>query len=631
MPDSTNHFTEEPIQSPEHRAVQGINSILQKTAPQTPRRSIPTVHTAPEQRITPAVDVPDTNPKEQTFNTAKFTEEPHEVERVKPVKLESAPVEDITTKDDEFDAFVEDASQEPSEEESPVEQKAEEQLSFADDNLQAQEAAAAYDEVLKEANAIASRTTELTNLDKLGMSVPLSKNENLAEYQERTLLDNRNNLEQILPDVTGEIRIISEAMRNNTQNLTLLTKALENITKDQQDTNSTITDILTSKVRNLCDSYANVFKKFENEDRIVLSGKDGQVALTSLIGGIRRVRLYNSGISVNLRSLSLTTLNNYYREANTEDFEYGKMFGAFYYMYSDIAITKYIIENLFPVLICGSNYRHWKDKDKLLSAISFQDFQTILWAAATMMHPDGVTVNFTCAEPGCGHVTKETVDLSKLRLINSDLINDEMYTLMAKNGPITDEDLIKYQEISDLKRSINLEYGSGDRKRKWKVNLKQANLYDYLQLGEDYIDQLKKHCSISSSDDVYSYTKFNSYRVFKPWIESAEITIVNLSSHKEQTYVVNNDGTVEMDASINEMLDEFQKTAPVLFGDLMKKYILDTKISHICFYFPKCPNCGQMPKIGYDGFIPYDAMHSFFTLTLMKLLQVSSIQDTQTT
>ena len=483
MPDSTNHFTEEPIRSPEHRAVQGINSILQKTAPQTPRRNIPTVHSAPGQSLTPAVDVPDTNPKEQTFNTAKFTEEPHEVERVKPVKLESAPVEDITTKDDEFDAFVEDASQESSEEESPVEQKAEEQLSFADDNLQAQEAAAAYDEVLKEANAIASRTTDLTNLDKLGMSVPLSKNEDLAEYQERTLLDNRNNLEQILPDVTGEIRIISEAMRNNTQNLTLLTKALENITKNQQDANGTITDILTSKVRNLCDSYANVFKKFENEDRIVLSGKDGQVALTSLIGGIRRVRLYNSGISVNLRSLSLTTLNNYYREANTEDFEYGKMFGAFYYMYSDIAITKYIIENLFPVLICGSNYRHWKDKDKLLSAISFQDFQTILWAAATMMHPDGVTVNFTCAEPGCGHVTKETVDLSKLRLINSDLINDEMYTLMAKNGPITDEDLIKYQEVSDLKRSINLEYGSGDRKRKWKVNLKQANLYDYLQLG----------------------------------------------------------------------------------------------------------------------------------------------------
>ncbi len=90
------------------------------------------------------------------------------------------------------------------------------------------------------------------------------------------------------------------------------------------------------------------------------------------------------------------------------------------------------------------------------------------------------------------------------------------------------------------------------------------------------------------------------------------------------------DGTEEKDKIIFGLLDDFQQYVPD-FADKMKEYILDTKIQHICFYFPECPKCHTEPKTSYQGYIPYDPMHAFFTLALMKLLQGASTHDTPNT
>lgn len=504
------------------------------------------------------------------------------------------------------------------------EQKKLDEMAYDDDDHQTQDSEAVYEELLRQTqDTIDSDNFRSLNMDKMGQSIPLSDYEELDKYRAKELLVNRANLEQIIADATSDVRIIDAATRCLTSNLNLLIKSLgqvENLSS------------LQPTVRNLRDSMASVFKKFDG-DRISLSGADGHMALTTLMGGIRRIRLYNSGFFINLRNLSLTHLNNYYREANTTDFEYGRTFGAYYFMFSDLAITKYIVKHLFPLMICGSSYRNWKDEDQLLRALSFQDFQTILWAAATMMHPDGVTVNFTCGEPGCGHITKEFIDLSKLRLLNTDLINDEMFAILSKKGVIDDKDLQEYHERSGLNRTIEFEYkeGDGTHSKKWKLHLKQASLYDYIQTGEDYLNLLEQECNLKKREEVQTQTLYNHYRVFKPWIASAEVTVFNHTYNKEQTYVFENDGSDEMDAAMNDMLDQFQDRMPGTFGDMMTDYIISTKITHICFYFPKCPKCGATPKMSHNGYIPYDVMQGFFTLVLMKLLQASSTHDTKNT
>lgn len=587
---------------------------------------------------TPPPVIPPTPEKEEPKAASEMPKQPAPEQPVQPVAPTPTPNSTTQTKKqdakepiqpaseiDDFNDFMPEHDEEQNEAPTDDDEKqADEQLSYTDDNTKVKDEATTFDDVLREIkNITSSDDFNDTNTDKLGLTMPLSSDEDMNATLERTFLENHANLDSLVRDATSDVRTILAATRVATLNIRLLRKALERLEEPSKK--------LAANVRSLCDSHASVFKKFEQEDRVVLSGRDGQVALTSLVGGIRRIRLYNSGISVNLRNLSLSTLNDYYREANADDFEYGKMFGAFYYLYSDLNITKYVIENLFPLMICGSNYKHWKDGEKLQKAISFQDFQTILWAASTMMHPEGVTVNFTCGEPGCGHVTRELVDLSKLRLMNLDLINDDMYAMMSKTGTISDEDLETYRKISDLNKSIEFEYGEGIHKKHWKLHLKQASLYDYVQTGEEYLDHLKKSCNISNFNEVYLFSQYNFYRVFKPWIDSAELTVTNTTSNKPQTYVFNNDGSDYMNSVLNDVLDEFQAENGLEFGEMMKQYILDTKITHICFYFPECPSCHTAPKMGYGGFVPYDTMQSFFTLALMKLLRAKSKYDTEST
>lgn len=505
---------------------------------------------------------------------------------------------------------------------SEEEQKVLDNLEYEDDDASAKESEATYDDLIRQAKeTVESEDFQSVNADKMGICVPLSDAEQLADYYSREMAAHKNDLMQILSDVTSDANTIENASRMLSSNLDILTKSIEHV-KDLKN--------LKPYVRNLRDSMASVFKSFD-KDRISLSGSTGRMALTTLLGGIRRVRLYNSGFSVNLRNLSLATLNSYYREANTTDFEYGRMFGAYYFMFSDLAITKYIVKNLFPLMICGSSYKYWKDDDRLLKAISFQDFQTILWAAATMMHSDGITVNYTCAEPGCGHITSEKIDLTKLRLLNTDLINDDMFEILSKKGSIEDADVRKYQEVSDFNRVIEFEYPDGSHMKKWKLHLKQASLYDYIQAGDDYIHFLEQECNLHKRDEVQRQTLYNYFRVYKPWIASVEMTVYNSAYNKEQTFTFNNDGSDEMDACMYDMLDQFQERISTEFNKLMSDYIIDTKITHICFYFPKCPACGATPKKSYKGYIPYDVMNGFFTLTLTKLLQAASTPDTKST
>ena len=635
-----------PKQTSPQETVQNIQRILQASAPKpmpshgvvnippdhklyTDRRLEPQVpqevHSASEQASLEEPDTPQTT--EQTTETpTPRVDTPAPDERVTtPPKVTKPSLSladmDKAHRDAREQSDIVDEEFAPDE---PAAEETEKTLTYSDDNVQAQEAVDAFDAVAKEAETLMERGIDPINLDKMGLAIPLSKQENTEELQRRLLVENRGpKLEKALADVTSEVRVATNALRYYTANIELLKEGIERLGTPEEK--------LKSKARSLCDSYASVFKKFENEKHVTLSGNEGRVVMNSLIGGIRRIRLYNSGISVNLRSLSLTALNNYYREVNTSDFEYGKMFGAFYYMYSDLSITKYVIENLLPILICGSNYRHWKDTDKLLQTLTFQDFQTILWAASTMMHPEGVTVNFTCGEPGCGHITKELVDLSKLRLINTELINDDMYAIMSKNGLVSDDDIQQFHEKSGLKKSLKFEYRIGDSVRKWTIHLKQANLYDYVKVGDDYMHYLQETVGITSSAEVQSYTQYNYYHVFKPWIESVDLTIFNPLSNTEQMYSWTNDSEDPKEDPIMDMLDNFQIYLPSEFGEKMKQYILDTKISHICFYFPRCPKCGKVPQMSYNGFIPYDVMNSFFTLVLMKLLQVSSTRDTQNT
>lgn len=471
--------------------------------------------------------------------------------------------------------------------------------------------------------------TEAINLEKMPMSIPLSDAEKLLAFQQREILKNINNIAEVARDVTGAIQSVNDAQRIYSSNFKLLMEALQRITA-RMEKEKPLSEVLKRGIGGIGDGVCNPFNRYKGKENVDLEGSTGLSVITSLTGGgMRRVTLWGSGLWITLRKLPLDILNLFYREMNHADYEYGKEYGMFYYLFADLSITKYIIENLLPLVICGSNYVHWRDTDKLLQQISYQDFQVILWAMGLMMHPRGASVNFICAEEGCDHVHTEMVDLSKLRLINKELINEEMQKHFRKDTPCTDADLEEFRKVSNLNRDIVVRYSDGYDEKIWTLHLKQTSIFDYRAVGSDYNAELRRRCDPTNATDVHFHTLYNQNRCFKPWIDSVTLT-VNDPDGNVKNFTFKNDGTEDMDKAIFVMLDEFQQNAPT-FVEQMKQYILDTKIVHICFYFPECPKCHTEPKNSYHGYIPYDPMQAFFTLALMKLLQGASTHDTSST
>ena len=367
---------------------------------------------------------------------------------------------------------------------------------------------------------------------------------------------------------------------------------------------------------------------YKDQKDVTLSGSDALMIMTSLTGGMRKLTLWHSGFHITLRSLPLDFLNRFYREINHDDYEFGREFGMFYYLYADLVIAKHVIEHLLPYAICGSSYTHWKDTKKLMTVISFQDFPVILWALGVMMHPRGANVNFICAEPDCGYVHSEFVDLSKLRLINTSMVNEAMIQHFKSHEVMTDALLEEYRKNCHLEdKPITLEYGEGLEKQTWSIMPHQPSIAEYTEAGNAYMAALRSQTSITDEDAIQYYTLYNGNKVFKPWISKLTLT-VNDQDGGTKSFTVENLPTGENDEAISSILDTFQQRAPN-FAQKMQDYILDTKLVHICFYFPECPKCHREPSTGYHGYIPYDPLRAFFTLALMKLLQGASTDQTQ--
>lgn len=523
----------------------------------------------------------------------------------------AAPVEDV----------IEPVTHKKQEVQKEVELTPETGVDFSDDPKKESEDDQ-YTRLLKEYQE-ESQDSKVTNMDKALFGVPLSREEELENFKLKTVIANSGNLDAVFRDLRSDYFTATSSQEALTPNYDLNLKALEKCPKGTE---------FSHTVNGMGDAPASIFKKYRDQgDNVELSGAEGLLAFTSLTGGVRRARLYNTGIYLSFRNIPLINLHQFFNEFNEQDYEFGKQFGAFYYMFADLYIRKYIIEHLLPLALCGSNYAHWRDMDRLLGVVSVQDFDVIMWTLGVMMHPNGIDVGFVCANDQCRHVEQQHADLSKLRLNNLNLINDDMLEFLKnKSSWIYDEDLVKYREMSRFNKKIEFSYMMGDTERKWRINMKQATMRDYIQVGDDYITELRKNCDPKSRQDVNMYMMYNSNRALKPWIDSVELIVDDPDSGKEKTFILKNDNSAENNQAIFMLLDEFQANSSD-FSKLVEDYILDTRITHICFYMPKCPKCGKEPTTSYRGYLPYDPMRSFFILARTKLLQGASRRDSEST
>ena len=469
-----------------------------------------------------------------------------------------------------------------------------------------------------------SDESRLRNVDKMTLSIPLTDADSIVEMSTdvitRAIAKGTSAFAAEIEDLTSDHAHVQQASNYYSAGNEVLKRCLEKITD---------LDSFKNEIPGIREGTATVGRKHRdpNNPHKVFSGDEAYRIFATLTSGVRRVYLWNSGITLTLRNVKLRELDSYLEMVSDEKYEYGKLYGAWYYLFAGLSIDRHIIEQILPTAIISSNYKDWQDTDKLLSQISLQDYQVILWTLACLMYPTGTNVSYVCGNKNCQHVHTEHVDLGKLKYQRNELINDKMIEHFSKSI-VDDKDLEQYRTYLNFDKSIEFDLNNSVAdKVHFKINLKQSSLLDYLNVGKAYNAELNRQADVTNRDSVVRYITYNQNRCYRSWIKSIEST----ASVDGVTYleaVVENDSTGNNDKTIDNILDELQQHQNN-FNKEIQDYIQSTKITHIAFHFEKCPNCGTEPTTSYHGYIPYDMTQAFFTLGRMKLLKISYQQNEQ--
>ena len=462
------------------------------------------------------------------------------------------------------------------------------------------------------------------NIDKIRLSIPLSEADNIGDYAEniasRSLQDGIGHFAKVVDDYTSEYH----SARN----------ALNYYSAGNEDGKDALKKAnpahFVNEIDGVREGSAGVSSKHieESKSHKLFSGAEAYRVFATIGSGVRKVVLWNSGITLTLKNIPLRLLDQYMEAAAHDDYEYGKEYGGWYYLFANLTLDKNIVEKILPAAIIGSNYKDWSDTDRLMRQISLQDYQVIVWALACLMYPAGTTVNYVCGEPNCGHIHSEKIDLGKLRRVNRDLINDKMidYFKVNQRKYIGDEDVENYKKLANLEDSFTCDVSDTEGEiRRYKFNLKQCTIAEHVAVGDAFNKDLNKAVSRTDRDAVLRYITYNQNRCYRPWIKSVECTYI-VNGEELNTFIVENDAGGSNNETFDLILDEMQQRVPN-FGQKMQDYIRRTKISHIAFYFQECPKCHAKPVTAYDGYIPYDAAQAFFTLGRMKLWRISYQQS----
>ena len=469
-----------------------------------------------------------------------------------------------------------------------------------------------------------SDESRLRNVDKMTLAIPLTDADSIVEMSTdvitRAIAKGTSAFAAEMEDLTSDHAHVQQASNYYSAGNEVLKRCLEKITD---------IDSFKNEIPGIREGTATVGRKHRdpNNPHKVFSGDEAYRIFATLTSGVRRVYLWNSGITLTLRNVKLRELDSYLEMVSDEKYEYGKLYGAWYYLFAGLSIDRHIIEQILPTAIISSNYKDWQDTDKLLSQISLQDYQVILWTLACLMYPTGTNVSYVCGNKNCQHVHTEHVDLGKLKYQRNELINDKMIEHFSKSI-VDDKDLEQYRTYLNFDKSIEFDLNNSVAdKVHFKINLKQSSLLDYLNVGKAYNAELNRQADVTNRDSVVRYITYNQNRCYRSWIKSIEST----ASVDGVTYleaVVENDSTGNNDKTIDNILDELQQHQNN-FNKEIQDYIQSTKITHIAFHFEKCPNCGTEPTTSYHGYIPYDMTQAFFTLGRMKLLKISYQQNEQ--
>ncbi len=460
--------------------------------------------------------------------------------------------------------------------------------------------------------------------DDLRLTVPLSTSEEISSriLQEGYKIGPESFGEDI-QDKSTYLYSLRTAMEYFTSEVSLMRKLLEDSAKRSADNSQTLVDALQRNIENIGVTTARGIPSNVSKSKVV-SGKDALVTVASLMQGVKRVPLWNSGIQITIKAPSIKDLIAYYNSVSIDGYDFGRENGAYYFMYADYKIKKVVLEQLLPKCLVGCNYKNWQNTKKLIKVISLHDYDVILWALASMIYREGTNIRVVCAQNDCDYSEEVVADLSKMRFVDTNKITPEAIAYMGTTDVKTNKDITEYYtklNIPDVYKFKTVNKATGDATY-WCFDITAANCADYLEQGEALYADLLKENSIPTESDVVNFFSINHYRSYIPWIANIKCITEEgynseVVSEKDVVFTINGSDLSNKEV-LNHILDITQMETTD-FPKFIEDYISRTKTTFISYHMNQCPKCHKPSDFAVQGFVPYDMQMHFFMMSLMRI------------
>jgi len=347
-----------------------------------------------------------------------------------------------------------------------------------------------------------------------------------------------------------------------------------------------------------------------------VSGEKALTMMFSVNRNIKRIKLINSGFSIDIKSPLLSEINIIYNKISDSIDEYGRMFGTFFYLYADLEIKKILVDFAFSLVI-NSNLRNWNKKDVLAKNISINDYPAILHAISCLMYKNGYVLKSVC--PSCEYVESEVIDLNLLKYHNFDALNEFCLKTISSTSQVKPSTVNEYKK--ELLLSLVKSVDEVDNKfilniGKYSLELGVPSIYKHLSYGDEYNAKLTEMVYSEDISKIMQYLKYNYCQMFVPWIKS-------ITCFVDEN---NTNGIKTEDSSIFPIiLDKIQEDENIseIFIKKMVDFISETNATFICYPVNPCPNCHKEVTNTKDGYVFFDAQKNFFIHCAMKLIQNS--------
>lgn len=352
--------------------------------------------------------------------------------------------------------------------------------------------------------------------------------------------------------------------------------------------------------------------KFSSKGGSVISGERAIMKATTVLGlgAVVQIPLWHTGIWVNIKAPSESSLLELERRIANEKISLGRASSGMIFSNSSVYTVSYVV-NFVLNHIYDASVKNIT-QDALKEMIDIRDIPLLVWGMACSIYPNGYNYARPCtANPSeCQHVVSGKINLAKMFWIDNNSLSVWQRQLMSRrNDKFTDDELKRYKE--DHTRGGNRVVKLTEDLR---IKLKVPNIAEYELAGFTWVDNIVKllegslGVSLKGQErDTYisDQGRITALRQYSHWVGEIEVGEDTITDRE----------TIEVLLGNLSSQDEIYTA----FFTEVGKYIDDSQIAIVGIPKYKCPACsgeqvGEIHTELHPDILPIDAVRTFFTL-----------------